>query len=178
MLSDINKTSGTGALSGPPQATSVLTTVLFIRRHLVEFSNTYSVSKINNEKGLTQKLSNMLNAHAQREGYSFWFDKEYMEDPESGTSPQVDIGVITSLEDGISIESKLYSSDESFFSVEAKRLGCLEKKREKEYLVGRFENSKYKDCGGVERFKKGIHGKNLKYAGIIGYVQEHNFQYW
>ncbi|MCP4459659.1 MAG: hypothetical protein GY816_16780 [Cytophagales bacterium] len=35
-----------------------------------------------------------------------------------------------------------------------------------------------KPNGGIERFKKGIHGKHLKYAAIIGYVQKEDFDYW
>jgi hypothetical protein len=41
-----------------------------------------------------------------------------------------------------------------------------------------LEKGKYKNCGGVERFKKGIHGKTLKYGGLVGYVQAQNFNYW
>ncbi len=101
-----------------------------------------------------------------------------MENPEHGNSPQVDIGTITKSEQGIVIESKSYSKNESFFSLEAKRLGKLEKKRSKEYLIGRFENDKYMNSGGVERFKQGIHGNNLKYSAIIGYVQKYDFSHW
>jgi hypothetical protein len=35
-----------------------------------------------------------------------------------------------------------------------------------------------KPCGGMERFKKRIHGKGLKHAAIIGYVQRENFEFW
>jgi hypothetical protein len=101
-----------------------------------------------------------------------------MEAPERGDSPTVDIGVITHLSEGIFIHSKWYSNEESFFSMEAKRLDVISRAREKEYLVGRWENKKYKDCGGVERFKKGIHGKGLHYSALIGYVQKYGFDYW
>jgi hypothetical protein len=45
-------------------------------------------------------------------------------------------------------------------------------------LIGRFEKGKYINCGGVERFKQGKHGRNLKYGAIIGYVQDYNFVHW
>lgn len=178
MLADIRKLGSTGQLVGPPPDTAVLAVINFVDKHLIAFSQQYAGSEIKNEKGLTQKLCNILNKYARRDGYSFYFDKEYMEEPETGTSPQVDIGVITSEEEGIAIGSRVYDSDESFFSLEAKRLGIKEHSREKEYLVGRMEKGTYKNCGGVERFKKGIHGKTLKYGGLLGYVQEHDFEYW
>jgi hypothetical protein len=168
-----------GKIKGPEPDSSILAVVAFVEKHLISFSQKYTGSPIENEKGLTQKLVLLLNFHANSEGCLFWFDKEYMENPEQGTSPQVDIGTITKLEQGIVIESKSYSKEESFFSLEAKRLGGkLEKKRSKEYLIGRFEHKKYINSGGVERFKQGIHGKNLKYGAVIAYVQKHDFSHW
>ena len=177
MLSDDAGGKVIGRLEGPKPDTSVLTVVAFIEKQLVEFSARYSDSSITNEKGLTQELCVLLNFYVQKEGYPFWFEKEYMEEPKQGDSPQVDIGVISSREAGIVIGSKCYNR-ESFFSIEAKRLDKISKAREKEYLVGRIEKGKYKDCGGVERFKKEIHGKGLRYAAIIGYVQAFAFDYW
>lgn len=120
----------------------------------------------------------LLNAYASKENRLFWFDKEYLEKPERGDSPAIDIGTITRLDSGTVVGSKTYGNDESFFSLEAKRLCNLGKKRSKEYLIGRFENDKYVSTGGVERFKQQIHGRNLKYGAIIGYVQKHDFTHW
>ena len=177
MLADTHKSMTSGKIEGPEIDAPIIAVVDFVERILITFSDKYADSDIKNEKGLTQKLVLILNFHALHEYYPFWFDKEYMEVPERGDSPQVDIGTITTLEEGNVIGSKTYT-DESFFSLEAKRLGRLGSKRSKEYLIGRFENAKYFNCGGVERFKQGIHGENLKYGAIIGYVQEHDFTYW
>ena len=177
MLSDDTGGKIIGRLEGPKPDTSVLTVVAFVEKQLVEFSVQYTSSAITNEKGLTQELCVLLNFYVKEEGYPFWFEKEYMEEPEKGDSPQVDIGVISSQERGIVIGSKCFSR-ESFFSMEAKRLDKISKTREKEYLVGRIEKGKYKECGGVERFKKEIHGKGLRYGAIIGYVQAFDFDYW
>lgn len=165
-------------LEGPSFDAAVLAVVTFVEKYLIEFSNRFAGSTIINEKGLTQELCAILNHAAWREGYFFWFEKEFMEDPEKGNSPQVDIGVINHLEDEISIDSRYRGSRKSFFSMEAKRLGKMPKARECEYLVGRREKGKYLECGGVERFKNEIHGKGLKYAAIIGYVQAYDFDYW
>ena len=178
MLADTHKSMASGKIEGPEIDAPIIAVVDFVERILITFSDKYVNSDIKNEKGLTQKLVLILNPSASREYYPFWFDKEYMEVPERGDSPQVDIGTITTLEEGIVIGAKTYSTDESFFSMEAKRLGNLGKKRSKEYLIGRYENKKYIHCGGVERFKQGKHGRNLEYGAIIGYVQEHDFTYW
>jgi hypothetical protein len=151
--------------------TSVSRVVSFIEKQLAAFSNKELISSIANEKGLTQELCIFLTNHAKKENFPFMFEKEYMEESEKGGSPQVDIGVIM-------IDSKCYGNRKSFFSIEAKRLSKISKAREKEYLVGRMEKGKYKQCGGVERFKKEIHGKGLKYGGMIGYLQEYDFDYW
>lgn len=60
-----------------------------------------------------------------------------------------------------------------FFSIEAKRLPTPGQNREREYVIGHN-----KPNGAIERFKKGIHGKNLNYAAVIGYVQNEDFDYW
>ncbi len=178
MLSDEASKNRFGRLKGPQINASILAVVAFVEKYLVEFSSQYSGSSITSEKVLTQKLSIILNFYIQKEGFPFWFEREYIEKPERGDSPQVDMGIISSLEGGILIGSKCYSNRETFFSMEAKRLCKLSKTREKEYLVGRMEKEKYKECGGVERFKNEIHGRGLEYGAIIGYVQEYNFSYW
>lgn len=178
MLADDHSPVFKGKLEkGPPDNTSILEVVAFAEKHLIGFSRKYSDSKIKNEKGLTQKLVLLLNFYANKESYPFWFHKEYAEDTEQGDSPQVDISTITK-EESIIIESRVYSYEESFFSLEAKRLDRLGKRREKEYLIGRSEKKKYVSSGGVERFKQGIHGRKLKYGAIIAYVQIYDFSHW
>jgi hypothetical protein len=178
MLADIAKRNAVGQLKGPVTHCSISMVVTFVESHLEAFAQKYAGAPITNEKGLTLKLCILLNRQAQLKEYPFFFEKEYMEVPERGDSPSVDIGVITNAGGGIFIHSKWYSNEESFFSMEAKRLDVISGVREKEYLVGRWENDKYKDCGGVERFKKEIHGRNLIYSALIGYVQRFDFDYW
>lgn len=177
MLVDRRISDYFGSPSGPPPASSVEKVVIFVENQLIIFSQRYAGSTIKNEKGLTQELCLLLNRNARKEGCPFWFDKEYMEEVEKGNSPQVDIAVISD-DENLTINSKHYNRSEAFFAMEAKRLGRLAREREKEYLVGRMEGDKYKDCGGVERFKKNIHGKGLQYGAMIGYVQEYQFDYW
>jgi len=50
--------------------------------------------------------------------------------------------------------------------IEAKRLPTPGSGRKKEYLEG--------NLGGVQRYKKGHHGKDLLESAIIGYIQDKN----
>jgi hypothetical protein len=58
--------------------------------------------------------------------------------------------------------------------VESKRLPAPNSKkiREKEYVLGHENN------GGIERYKKEIHGKNLDECGMIGFIEKHTPSYW
>jgi len=177
MLADIHKSIAAGKIIGPETDAPIIAVVNCVERVLINFSDKYTNSEIKNERGLTQKLMHMLADHALHEYYPFRFEKEYMEVPERGDSPQVDIAAISTLEEGIVIGAKAYEG-ESFFSMEAKRLAKLGSKRLMEYLIGRYEKEKYNSCGGVERFKQRIHGRNLHYGAIIGYVQDYDFVHW
>ncbi len=61
------------------------------------------------------------------------------------------------------------------FTIEAKRLPAPKKtkkdhSRKKEYVCG--------NGGGIERYKKGKHGKGLTQSAIIGYIQDKDCNYW
>jgi len=172
MLADI-PTITPMPMAGPEANSSIMDVVTFVESHLALFSERYTGSNIKNENGLNQELCKLLNAYARIECRFFFFEKEFMENVEKGNSPKVDFGVLV-----FPINSEFYNAYESFFSMEAKRLGQTKKTREKEYLIGREEDGKYKHCGGVERFKMAIHGKNLQFGAMIGYVQANDFHYW
>ena len=177
MLVDIHRPITSGQIIGPEIDASIITVVGCVEQVLIDFSDKYKNSEIKNEKGLTQKLIHMLTIHALRQYHPFHFEKEYMEVPERGDSPQVDIAAISTLEEGIVIGAIVYEG-ETFFSLEAKRLAKLGSNRLMEYLIGRSEKGKYNNCGGVERFKQGIHGRKLDYGAIISYVQDYDFVHW
>lgn len=160
-------------LEGLEKNSAIMDVVTFVEKHLLHFSERSTSSRIKNENGLNQELCNLLNAYARIESRFFIFDKESMEVVEKGSSPRVDFGVRV-----IPINSEFYNTQEPIFAMEAKRLYQTEKAREKEYLIGRRENGKYKHCGGVEKFKMAIHGRNLHYGAMIGYIQEYDFHYW
>src|SRR5947199_34120 len=96
-----------------------------------------------------------FNKEAKRE--PFRFQPEFIEVITSGRSPKVDFGTLSDSEK-IIISDREYGDDDSFFSFEAKRLPTPGTGREKEYVTG----NGIKQSGGIERFKKGLHGSKIK----------------
>jgi len=165
MLRDMKKKEKIGKLNIDEEQ-SVKAVMNLIKENLKEFAAQHS--DIKNEDGLTQNLSILLNQKA----LLFFFHFQYSEDTSKGNSPKVDLGIL--------LKTVEYHNDKAFFLIEAKRLdSSIGKTREKEYVTGRLENNKYLDTGGIERFKKEIHGKtSIRYAALIGYVQTDNFSVW
>lgn len=149
---------------------SIVAVIDFLKLHLKEFAQKKKGSLTQNESGLTQELLHFLKR--KESSQPFFFDKEFMEDTQNGNSPRVDIGTL-SIDEKIIVAEREYGENDSFFSVEAKRLPTIGTNREKEYLVG--HNSL---CGDVERFKWGKHGSKLPIAGLIAYVQKESFEHW
>jgi len=176
MLRDEKKRIITGSLELDYKEISVYAIVEFIKGNLSDFAVKYS--HIEYEDSLTQMLVTLLMQRLPQPSL-YYFHPQNIENIYSGQSPTVDIGVRSINESGIKIDSMRYSNDEAFFSIEAKRLDSgIDRRREKEYVVGRFEGEKYRDQGGIERFKKGNHGGTLKYAAMIGYMQSDSFAEW
>ena len=171
MLSDSFIPKSNGIISaGIEPEDSLKAVITFLEQQCRTFATLNKGVTEMNEKGLSQKLCILLNRNAK--SYPFFFHPEYMEDVNSGRSPQVDIGTISD-DEKIEISDRVYSEDDSFFSLEAKRLPTPSTNRKKEYVVGNGSIS-----GAMERFKKGIHGPLLKFAAIIGYVQSESFDHW
>lgn len=179
MIKDLaGSSSEYGRAKLPKENAPVLAVVNFVEVNLPEFINDQLQHPIDNESGLTQRL--VLHLECLNVNLPFFFHKEDMEDESKGNSPRADFATYT--REKIVVRTRAYSPRDRFFAVEAKRLGLPNPgKREKEYLVGHWEDDskqKYKESGGIERFKKHIHGNNLPYSGMIGYVQKHDFKYW
>lgn len=171
MLADQIENIGNGELSeGVEVDASIKAVIEFIETHFSGFSEKVKGEITASEKALTDKLCKYFNRIAG--SYPFYFHHENVEDHSSGISPQIDIGTL-SREEQITVGDRNYDEFDSFFSLEAKRLPTPGQNREKEYVIGHN-----KPTGGIERFKKGIHGKGLRYAAIIGYVQKEDFDFW
>lgn len=171
MLADALQNSGSGKLTAGIELDSSIQSVIeFIETYFAEFSTKMKGNTTSSEKSLTDKLCKFLNRKA--DSHPFFFHHENVENPDSGRSPQIDLGTVSRSEQLI-VGDRTYGEDESFFSIEAKRLPTPGHKREKEYVIGHN-----KPCGGIERFKRGIHGNSLRYAAIIGYIQKHDAEHW
>lgn len=176
MLADSSKLIPANRLKGPEANQFILEVLNFVETRLVEFSERFS--SISPEKGLTFQLVNLLQRDTYIEPCPFWFHPGYLEEPDRGNSREPDLGVMPKESNTIIVNGKSFPYNRSFFSFEAKILPSPETSREREYLIGREIRGKYKACGGVERFKKELHGKGLDFSGILGYVKQEDFAYW
>ena len=128
----------------------------FIENNIEIFQKKYN--RTTKEKGLNQQFVVCMNNQIRDE--KFFFHHEYIEDTSRGDSAQVDIAIIPR------------ESQKASFVLEAKRLDTsLPKYRKKEYIIR-------DGSGGIERFKKEIHGVGLTYVGMIGYMQTDTFDTW
>jgi hypothetical protein len=138
-----------------------------IENGLAEFAGRSELRKIENEKGITNRLCKILNCHKL-----LYFHHEGMQDEQTGTSPSVDLEAVTTGD--TTFEARSYAKEETLVAIEAKRLPSPPpKSREREYLIGSDRSS-----GGLERFKLGIHGKRAPAWVMLGYVQRNDFSSW
>ena len=156
-----------GELSIPKQNRHIGAIITFIEFYLDDFIVIYfaEYSNIENETGITHELCSFFESKINE--HPFYFHHEDRTNPDSGQSPSVDFGVKTREPFG------KFKSRQTIFSIEAKRLPTPGSGREKEYV-----HSPSGKSGGIERFKKEIHGEGLTHSAIFGYVQKENFEYW
>jgi len=172
MLAERPITTVTGNITfGIEVDDSIKAVINFLRSHLPKFASNYKLKTALPEESTNQMLCGYLNKEAKK--YPFRFQPEYIENLSSGRSPKVDFGTLSDSE-SIIISDREYGEDDSFFSFEAKRLPTPGRIREREYVSG----NGLKSTGGIERFKKSIHGRQIKYAAIIGYVEAEDFKHW
>ncbi|NOQ26801.1 MAG: hypothetical protein GQ564_15685 [Bacteroidales bacterium] len=74
-----------------------------------------------------------------------------------------------------------YLNDDKFtriFYVEGKRLPKYNTQSNEEYVIG--TNNSGNSSGGIERFKKGIHGDSNRIFdnGLIAYIENNSIEYW
>ncbi|MCI5218941.1 MAG: hypothetical protein D3914_07080 [Candidatus Electrothrix sp. LOE2] len=162
---------GSGMLLGPPQNTHFKKVVEVIKTILPKFADSAMNDGIENEKGLNSRLTRFIINAANQE--NFFAQPESMEDETQGNSPATDIGIYLKVNPDTGIDSPRITV------FEGKRLSTqLQKKRRREYVIGREEKGKHVSCGGIERFKLGKHGGKLNHAGMIGYLQDGTPETW
>ena len=160
---NILESSSIGTIVGLEPSAHVTAILVFLKNHLEGFIKLYfeKYPTISNEPGITQKLEFYLTLFLKEELSTFNLTKEYIEDTYTGQSPKSDLAFY------------LNGDDVAIFCIEAKRLPTPGSGREKEYIYSPGGKS-----GGIERFKKEIHGKGLTHSAIIAYIQKNGFHYW
>jgi hypothetical protein len=136
----------------------------FVDEIIPVFQTEFKALNRSSEEELTERLVKTLAYYANRKMPSFIFQQETIQKQEKGQKRKVDIGVFLH-----------YRDNAPFFTIEAKRLPTLPKKREREYVIGE-NNQKY--FGGIERFKRNLHGVGLNESGMIAYVQSGDCFSW
>ncbi len=161
------------SFSGPPLNDQFKCIVSMVESYLPEFPDFIEGTDIAVEDGLNSKLSRFLLLRFRRDGFPYITQPQSMEDETSGRSPSTDIGIYFCLPDSVIDPPKISV-------IEGKRLDTgIESRRRKEYVYGSVIKEKHKPSGGIERYKKEIHGRNIKSGVIlIGYVQTNNFPVW
>lgn len=164
--------SGIGNLHGPDSDGQFKCVVELIQGCLLLFAESVLRDHIQNENGLNRKLSRLITNVSANKGFPFFAQPESMEDEARGNSPAADIGIYLHVDD--------IASDTPKITVfEGKRLNTyLGKKRQCEYVFGHDENGQHVPCGGIERFKLAIHGRDFYRAGMIGYLQDETPVVW
>lgn len=150
--------------------TSVKKIVEFLNDHLQAFPsflrNLSGTHQITAEDLISQELCNYLQSltYDNHGIFMFQFQRKAMDSSRSS-----DLGVI------LRVGNYLEGSNREIFLIEAKRLPTpgkdrKGKTREREYVNG--------SAGGMERYKRGHHGGSLKESALIGYIQDHDSDYW
>ncbi len=138
------------------ELSAVKRVIEFLDEHLPNFPAVFKkktlTKKITAEDKISQELSLFLNSKHQNN--IFLFHSQYLYHDSTRSS---DFGFI---------DVETYNSSpkpsNAFFVIEAKRLPTPGTGREKEYVAS--------DAGGMQRYKKGNHGKGLSDSALIGYI--------
>lgn len=140
----------------------------FLEEHYASFPTAYPISTDESEEDISDKLYRHLQRQSRLTGVPFEFQPETPQKMPTakGHKKRADFGVNLNTFD---------INMELIYCIEAKRLPTGTGKREKEYAMD--------DGGGIQRFKKNLHGMNrrgglLERNGMVGYVQQNDFDHW
>lgn len=150
-----------------------ISVIELVKKALAPFARSVCEESISNENGLNRQLSIFISNISRLQNLPFFANSETMEDETKGDSPAPDIGIFLKTEDMANKPPKI-----TVF--EGKRLSKgIGKMRKREYVIGHNEKTgKHVFCGGIERFKHSIHGRDLNCVGMIGYIQDETPAHW
>ena len=153
--------------SGITPNTFVEKTLKFIEDQLPEWRDDKTRPVVEAEEDLNGQLCKYLNDRARENFPMAYFHHE----EKQGKRRRVDMSVLPSTK---AIEAALYDSIYvPFLVIEGKRLPAPGSGREREYVTGMAESS-----GGIQRFRLCLHGRLLKSAVMVAYVQQGKINEW
>ncbi|WP_291448803.1 hypothetical protein [Desulfovibrio sp.] len=162
-----NPRASLGKASARHRQEFILGIINFVFEHLAQWRDEPRPA-VDGEGLLNGQLCKTLNDLARAEECNFAFHHE----ADQGAGRRVDIGAY---EYALGARSYSQSRYEDLTVFEAKRLPAPDRPRmrEREYVTGETTKS-----GGVQRFKAGLHGHACSLAAMIGYIQEHDADYF
>jgi hypothetical protein len=153
---------------GIDDKTLILKTIDFVHRQLPAWRDDSDRPQEQSENRLSLQLCKFLNSSARNDFPMVNFEhEEYQTGHRS-----VDLSACPV--EPTTIGAIDYTIYEPFLMFECKRLPAPSPDREKEYVTGGTD----KKCGGIQRFKLGLHAAALHIVVMIGYVQKHSTRDW
>jgi hypothetical protein len=153
--------------SGLAPRTLVDKTLDFVRSQLPSWRDDPHRPSVESEEALNGQLCKFLDVICRRELPMVHFHHEERQ----GGRRRVDLSALSA--EPTTIGAQKYSIYDPFLVLEGKRLPAPSTAREREYVTGFDERN-----GGIQRFKLGLHGADLKVAAIIGYLQDGTADDW
>lgn len=162
-----------GTLSSAPSGGAVR----HIFAHVREVLKDFKTSLTDNENALTDKLCKALEFKKPAE-FPYFFHHQNIENERENTSTDFAAFGTYAYAETVGLED--LDTAPPLIKFEAKRLSAqLPRKREREYVTGEYEERvQTKNSGGIERFKNERHGKDVSWAGMIGYLQTGTAAEW
>ncbi len=164
-------TTSHGKLSAhiPTRSIAVGVVIGFIANQLEDFPAFRGMKPDQNENFYNQRLALFLGVRARKHCDAIQFGREIIHE----TPGSHDVGVFPADEEGLYVRGHAIGADEPIYTVECKRLPSVTSARE--YVTS--EHGK-KPRGAIQRYKLGIHGGGLDEAGVIGYIQNEDLEFW
>lgn len=143
------------------KCTSVENVIKVIKKCIPIFIKSVSTKTDYNENLLTQDLFIECNSYCKYGAYKFSFIPQFIDEKRKSFTND--------------FATYIDATKEIFFTIEAKRLpnATNSGRNDEDYVY-----SITKENGGIERFKKNVHGIDKPISGMIGYVQKNDFTYW